>query len=125
MLTEKAGTLVLQGEKKNRSGAAKRRARRAQLQRLLLGTLPAARFRLHGGPVHPGSRVKRVKNHWGRGLVHMGSNLRKVVSLCQVLASARDPLAAHLRAADKEAQEDWATELCQGCSGGLEDGHHL
>ena len=58
----------------------------------------AATLRLHRGPVHLGSKVKGVENHWGRGLAHLGSHLRKVVSLCRVLASTRDPLAAHLTA---------------------------
>jgi hypothetical protein len=31
VLTEKVGTLVLRGQKKNRNGAAKRQAKRAQL----------------------------------------------------------------------------------------------
>ena len=103
-LTVKVGTLGLQGQKKNRSGAAKKRARKARLAEAPTGDSTGGQPPLQGGqkhtlqgPVLLGSKVKDVRKHWSRGMVHLGPALKRLDSLNRVLANARDPRALHQR----------------------------
>jgi len=66
-LTEKVGTLSLQSLRKNRCGAAKKRTKKARLQRLLLGTLAVANL----------SRLKAVSHKTCRSPVHLGLKERQ------------------------------------------------
>ena len=104
VLTEKVGTLGLQGQKKNISWAAKKRTRRARMA--ASPRFKAARKRHIRGPVFPSLKVKFARS---RGLAHLGLALKRLYSPNRVLVNARDPRAVHQKVGRRSDPRDWVS----------------